>query len=262
MNIKLQEEYIKMYKEYEIRGFSKKLSKNDTEYSHDNSDIYFGIGKNALDLCVEALMGNELEIPRTILDIPSGSGRLLRHLKSYFKDSIIHASDLYEHHLDFCKDEFGVETFISTKRNEDLILPKKYDLIFVGSLLTHLPESGFKSVIDFLNKNLADNGIALVTLEGRYSIYAQHNKWKLIDDSLFEIAYKEYLKKGFGFVDYNNFNETFYKQENYGLALVHPCFAIQHIFNRKGLKLLSYKEQAWNNHQDCIVFQKTSFLSD
>jgi len=247
-----------MYHRYERTGFSHAMNPNDTENTQKvDKALYFQVGRNALDLCVNALLWNDCEIPKTILDMPSGSGRVLRHLTAYFKDSEVHASDLYEHHLNFCKEEFGVHSILATNDNQHALCAKKYDLIFVGSLLTHLPLSGFKSVLDFIANNLANKGIALITFEGRFSIFAQQKtNWKFVSDELFDVAYQDYLKHGFGFVDYNQFEEMSYKQDNYGFALSSPSFVIQQIFAHEGLRLLSYKEQAWNNHQDCCVIQK------
>ena len=255
MNISIVNQYLNLYRQYENRGISTELNPQDTEYNGD-SKSYFEIGRNALDLCVDALVFNHCNVPKLILDLPSGSGRLTRHLVSYFNGSTIHACDLYENHLDFCKKLFGTDVFLSNVNPDEIVLPQKYDLIFVGSLLTHLPLVGFSSILGLIRKQLSERGIALITFEGRFSVCAQQNIWKLVDDDLFSIAYAQYLKNGFGFVDYENHKSMFFKQEHYGFALANPTFVIGEIFKQEGLKLLSYKEQAWNNHQDCCVVQK------
>jgi hypothetical protein len=255
MNIVITNHYLNLYRQYEKSGFSTELNPNDTELNDDQKN-YFQIGRNALDLCVDALVSNQCNVPKAILDFPSGSGRVTRHLVSYFNESTIHACDLYENHLEFCKNRLGTDVFLSHVNPDEIVLPQKYDLIFVGSLLTHLPLTGFDSVIRFIKKHLSERGIALLTFEGRFSAYAQQNLWKFVDDDLFGIAYSQYLKNGFGFVDYVNHQSQFFKQEHYGFALANPTFVIGQIFKQEGLKMISYKEQAWNNHQDCCVVQK------
>ena len=68
---------------------------------------------DALRVIVTTLIAAAREIPTTILDFPCGSGRVTRHLQSYFKDAVIVASDLYSDHVKFCVDQLGVEGFLS-----------------------------------------------------------------------------------------------------------------------------------------------------
>jgi SAM-dependent methyltransferase len=257
MEIELTRNYLDLYRLYEQRGVNTALNPADSEFTGDVGG-YFSIGRQGLDICVDALVGNNLAAPRTILDIPSGSGRVLRHLVAFFPDATIHASDLYEHHLSFCREEFGVETFLSKTNPDDNHFPCSYDLIFIGSLLSHLPLAGMQSMLRLVARSLNEGGIAVMTTEGRFTVHAHHNLWKLVNEDNFDAAYAGYLENGFGFVDYANHRSQFHKQDHYGFALAHPAFVVSEICKHQGLRILSCKEHAWNNHQDCYVVQKTS----
>jgi SAM-dependent methyltransferase len=76
-----------------------------------------------------------------------------------------------------------------------------FDLIFCGSLLTHLPEEGVRAALDAIVRALSPSGIAVVTFQGRHSDFIQKHKWKYVDDSLFDVAVRQVHKTGFGFVD-------------------------------------------------------------
>jgi ubiquinone/menaquinone biosynthesis C-methylase UbiE len=249
--------YNKLYENYNSTGFNKILNPKDKEFNN-NIEQYFSIGNDALSICVHALIDNKLSPPKKILDFPSGSGRVLRHLKSYFKDSLITACDLYEDHLNFCVNNFQVNGMLSEVDISKLNVKEPFDLIFVGSLLTHLPLIQYENLLEFLHKSLNQNGIAIVTTEGRFSIYAHYNNFKFIDNDKFKIAEDEYNKNGFGFVDYNHdfIKSNFEKHETYGLTLTHPSFLINKIMNMKGLSVVGHKERAWNRHQDIYILQK------
>jgi hypothetical protein len=103
----LQERYAELYRAYVARGINKTLSKNDRENVFDvdwKLQHYFDTGGDAIRLIVNGLVQGLYPTPKTILDFPSGSGRVTRHLKSFFPHARVVASDLYEFHYKFCGD--------------------------------------------------------------------------------------------------------------------------------------------------------------
>src|SRR5204863_5138565 len=141
-----------------------------------------------------------------------------RHLKSYFPEARIIASDLYEARWSFCANAFGVEGAQSAESFDDLSFDAPIDLLFAGSLLTHLPEPIFRSFFRFLSRSLSDTGIAVVTTQGRHAEWVQHNKYEYIEPDRFAMAEKDVLASGFGYVDYNAhwMDTVWVNQENYG----------------------------------------------
>ena len=80
------------------------------------------------------------------------------------------------------------------------------------------------------------------------------NKWKYLDDDLFDSAAEQVNRMGFGYVDYDRgFRSTFNQQARYGIALVDPSWVVEQVQKLAGVRLLSYTERHWDDHQDVLV---------
>jgi SAM-dependent methyltransferase len=250
--------YQRLFESYAERGVITSLDPQDKEYNFSAAYAekhYFDVGADALRIMVSSLCATLRQPPETILDFPSGSGRVTRHLRSFFPGARIVACDLYDFHIDFCRSALNVEPFLSKENIDEINFGKKFDLIFCGSLLTHLPKDQFLKVLRLLAASLSDTGIAIVTLQGRHSQFIQKNKWKYLEDDLFEIAATEVNRNGFGYVDYDrDFKSKFDQQMRYGVALVNPSWVTEQIQKINGLRVLSYTERQWDDHQDVVVF--------
>lgn len=221
--------------------------------AHDTQ--YLSIGCSALRIVTQALLGNLRAPPASILDFPSGSGRVTRHFRAMFPEARIGACDLYRHHVEFCAKHFGAEPILSKENPDDLDLGPAWDLVFCGSLLTHLPENLFWPTIHFIARSLSPQGIAVVTLEGRHAEHIQDHKWKLIADDLFDVARESFHGSGFGFVDYqHDFKQRFPDQERYGVALTRPSWLMKGLETRQDIRILGFTERDWDDHQDVVVF--------
>jgi len=252
--------YSNLWREYSERGVSEILDLSDKENSFSTDfhfQHYFDVGANALEIIVQALIAGRRLPPQSILDFPSGSGRVTRHLRAMFPNARIGTCDLYQQHLDFCAAHFGAVPLVS-KENLDELDVGQWDLVFCGSLLTHLPEHLFWPTIRFICRSLTPTGIAIVTLEGRHALHIQDHKWKFIEDDLFDIAREQYHASGFGFVDYNPAfrASAFHKQASYGIALVNPSWLMAGLQKMDDVRIMSFVERCWDDHQDVIVFGK------
>ena len=218
---------------------------------------YMNVGQSALCIIVRALINNTRQPPKAILDFPCGSGRVTRHLRAMFPGVKIGACDLYESHVTFCAKAFGVQPILSKENLDELHVGSDWDLVFCGSLLTHLPADLFRATIRFIARSLSPTGIAVVSLEGRHGEHVQDHKWKMIDDNLFDIARAPFRANGFGFVDYQrNFKANFPSQETYGITLVKPSWALKVLEEDYAIRILGFTERAWDDHQDVVVFGK------
>lgn len=229
--------------------------KENIGFADDETAHYMSVGYDAMRLILVALLTNDRPLPQRILDFPSGSGRVTRHLRAMFPDAHVAACDLYESHIAFCAKQFGAEPLLSVENLDELDIGSDWDLIFCGSLLTHLPEASFLKAIGFIERSLSPNGIALVTLQGRHAEWRQDNSWKYMNDELFEPARQSFHRTGFGFADYDpNFKATFDKQASYGICLLKPSWILAALENREGIRILGYAERGWDEHQDVVIF--------
>lgn len=254
------DEYAILWERYISSEVDQTLDPADKENKFENEwqrNHYFEVGADAARLVVQALLTAGRPAPARLLDFPCGSGRVTRHFRALFPDTEIGGCDLYQNHVEFCSRHFATTPFQSTENFDDLDIGE-WDVVFCGSLLTHLPAPLFWKAIRFIERSLSPDGIAVVTLEGRHVVHIQDHKWKLIDDDLFDIARGQYEKEGFGFVNYDaKFRQaSFNAQETYGVALTRPDWLMNGMLQMPSVRILDFTERAWDDHQDVLVFGK------
>ena len=254
----LERTYVEAYEAYRALGVDQTLDEADKEFAGSEAwqrQHYFHVGADALRLIVANLVANRRPLPSRILDFPSGSGRVTRHLSAFFPQSEITVCDLYESHVAFSAQQFAAVPQLSCENLDDVSFDGLFDLIFCGSLLTHLPQKGADAALRLIARSLSPQGIALVTFQGRHSDYIQKHKWKYLADRLYARAERAVRRRGFGYVDYEgSFRALFAAQARYGVALVRPHWVMRALEGREDIRILSYAERAWDDHQDVLVF--------
>jgi len=253
----LQRRYNGLYASYLGGQVNRTLDPADKENTFQQEweyDHYFSAGADALRLIVAVLTANLRDVPSSILDFPCGSGRVTRHLRAFFPDARLVACDLYDYHVRFCVDEFGVEGVISKENFDAIEFETQFDLIFCGSLLTHLPEELCRSAMRLILRSLSDRGIAIVTLHGRHSEFIQKYRWKYIDDNLYSVVASTLGETGFGYVDYDHDSRSkFDRQARYGVTVIRPHWAMKLVEADDKTRVLGYVERGWDDHQDALV---------
>ena len=217
------------YEAFRRRGVDTTLNPHDREwYGNEPWQVqhYFDVGEDALSIILGALMSNERPFPRTILDFPSGSGRVTRQLRAFFPDAEIWTCDVDREHLRFCAAQFGARTTLSDHDLTRVRFDVNFDLIFCGSLLTHLPSRSAEEALALVSQSLSPIGIAVVTLHGRHSSHIQRQEWKYISDELFAVAEREASAAGYGFVEYAPAQQPFANGPGYGVSLTRPSWVV------------------------------------
>ena len=102
--------------------------------------------------------------PGRMLDFASGYGRLTRLLVHEHLADEVTVSDILEGGMEFQAEQFGVRTILSTTDPKDFAAPEKYDLIFVASLFTHLPEATFLAWLRRLAELLTPEGLLIFSV--------------------------------------------------------------------------------------------------
>lgn len=250
--------YRKLFAAYRKRGINRDLNPNDNALTgHSAHQHYYSVGADAIRVIINALLAQSRQPPQSILDFPSGSGRVTRHLRAFFPKARIVASDLYDDHLHFCREAFQIDCLLSQADISEIDFGEKFDLIFCGSLLTHLPETSFLDTINLIGRSLTDSGIAVITLHGRFSDHLQATMPNFyIPDQYYEVATESVRRTGFGYIDYpyDFLKRLFDREDGYGIALVRPHWVLRLLEPRTDLRLLGYVERGWDNHQDVLIF--------
>jgi|GEM_PF-525445 len=240
------------FDQYCERDLNMEISSADAMFDHrseGNLDHYLRVGRNAVEIIAESMILAGTTDANTILDMPCGHGRVLRHLVNFFPESSIMACDIDKSAVDFCGKTFAIETSYSDKNLRRLDIGKKFDLIFCGSLLTHLPEESFRDALDFLARSLSDRGLAIVTLHGRASIWIQHNRCNYMSNELFSEVETGFNLTGFGYADYRDVS-------NYGISVSAPSYVMAIMETLPNLQVIRYSEKTWDDHQDVLVFSR------
>lgn len=192
------------------------------------------------------------EEPKRILDLPCGHGRVLRMLKAAFPKAELTACDLERDGVDFCACTFGATPVYSTPDFSDIQLPGTFDLIWVGSLFTHLQLEGWAALMRLLMPALEREGLLVFTTHGRISTKRMRTGFHYwLDPKDIPQMLDEYEREGFAYRD-------FPRVEGYGISLSSPAWVMKEILRHGSLTVLSYTEAGWAAHQDVVVCQYSS----
>jgi SAM-dependent methyltransferase len=235
--------------ERELLGkVSSRVYYRDGMYSDDGVP-YFKVGLSAIRCIDEVLARANLKDVRQILDLPCGGGRVLRFLVHRFPEAEITACELASGAVEFCARTFGAQPALSSLNLDDISLGKEFDLIWCGSLVTHLNESGITALFRLFQRHLAPGGIMIFTTHGDFvlrRIPTQEFDYGLAAEQVSRIV-ADYPATGYAFEDYPG-------EKDYGVSLTSPEWIRARIRELGGLREVSFKERGWDDHQDVFGF--------
>lgn len=229
---------------------SSKIYYNDTMYD-GNGAHYFKVGLSAIRCIDEALAQAKLTSARTILDLPCGSGRVLRFLAQRFPEAEITACEIQTGPVQFCVRTFGALPAYSSVNLDEVELAKKFDLIWCGSLATHLNERDIVALLRLFVRHLTPGGLAVFTTHGDFAarrVLRREFDYSIPEDQIERLVH-HYTKAGYGFADYAG-------ERNWGVSLTSPEWIRARVRELGGLREVYFKEHGWDNHQDVFGFVK------
>ena len=227
---------------------SSRIYYNDGMYT-GNGAAYFKVGLSAIHCVDEAVERANLKDVRTILDLPCGSGRVMRFLRHRFSDAEITACELAPEPVQFCVRTFGARPALSSLNLDEVSLGKKFDLIWCGSLITHLNEHDIRSAFRLFRRHLATGGLVIFTTHGDFvarRIPTRDFDYLLAEGQIDRIALN-YAATGYTFEDYP-------EEKNWGVSLTSPAWIRARIRELGGLREVYFKERGWDEHQDVFGF--------
>jgi SAM-dependent methyltransferase len=222
---------------------------NPTEKDFEH---YWETGTSALVVILQTMLATSSVEFKTILDFPCGYGRVARHLVAAFPDANITACDIDAEMISFCAREFACKPLLSKVNFNELEFDEKFDLIWCGSLFTHLPKHKFHDCLALFSRSLVPNGVAIFTTHGRHSYRFGSDKY--LPASRFAKVQREYEKTGFGYEDYSDSPSA--NTNNYGITLSSPAYIADAISADMSIRIVSFTERGWLDHHDVVVVQK------
>lgn len=240
------------WQRYQAAEIDDTLSSEDDMVERDKLAHYRAVGVSALELITDAMVLARRTSFARVLDMPCGGGRVTRHLVKFFPDAEIFVSDIERKKQAFVAAQFGV-TAHDLPADFSARNTARYDLIFVGSLLTHLDERTLRAAMDFFIDALAPQGVLIATTNGRQSATAiPESRKHMTNDPIAGLVAGVFQRRGFGF----KLQDRRRYGVNYGTTFTTPSWLARSIEPRNDVMLLAIKERAWDYLQDALIVQK------
>ena len=230
-----------MWAGYKSSGFSRALHPDDQMYS-GGPDWYWSVGESCLPVVGSALVASQIKRVRSVLDFGSGYGRCARLLRALFPGAAMSFCDIAPGAADFCAASF------SGRAVQLESLPKDIDVIWLGSVFTHIDIGRMKVLFDALAGRLSPFGVLVATTHGRKAIEV-NGRHPYIGAARWAEIVKGYGETGAGYASYGRESLG-----DYGVSLTSPARIIALGDDRPDLRLLSYHEGGWANHQDAVAW--------
>lgn len=223
----------------------------DERMPADHVEGYLATGRSALRAVRLAQLAAGVGDFTSILDLPSGHGRVLRWLKAAYPEARLTASDLLTEGVDFCAETFGAEPVYSSPSPPADMFSEKFDLIWVGSLFTHLDAAQWDHFIQLFYDLLLPNGIAVVSTHGE--LVAERMRrghlYGYPEQSVLR-ALRTYSHAEFAFLEEDP------TRIEYGITLSTPAWVVDRFLRQSNFRLVMFTEALWANHQDVIAVMK------
>lgn len=223
------------------------ISTRDGMLNPDNLKQYFRCGVEAVQICRNALaeLGRDTLAIERIVDYACGYGRVLRFLRASYPGAEIIGADVDARALRHVENLLGEKTqLLDSAGSTPLASVGSVDLVWVGSLFTHLPERQVGKVLTDLRAFLKSEGVIVFTLHGEFvaqRIRRREKTYNLSDESCSALLEK-YDKYGYGFAPYR-------ENERYGISVCRKN-RMKVLLDDRRLKLHSFLQKGWVNHQD------------
>ena len=215
-----------------------------------NDDHYRSVGESALKTIVGSYMLANKSDPTTILDFACATGRVTRWLRAAFPAAEMDVVDLNPEWMAWSARKFSAAGWLSSEDIGTVNAPGQYDLIWCGSLVTHISALETALLLRKFEEWLAPTGIAVVTSHGRKfmsNLIAGTHKYFTNERSISDVLHDIALN-GYGYVPHPG--------QSHGISVSTLEWLIRSIRNLDA-RVITVSENAWDGHQDVIAFQKT-----
>ena len=237
-------------------GLDTRVSPRDDMMTKSQPDQYFVAGRAGLEAVERSIAAAGAPDPARVLDLPSGYGRVLRHLMARWPQAEFTASELMTDAVDYCATTFGVQALVSVDPLWDADLRGPYDLIWSGSLFTHFDAGHWIPMLAHLGRALAPGGLLVFTSQGEPSLaflsgsdeYPVLNRYLPANYGLprdrADRLVADVQRTGFGFAHYG------WADDNpYGASISLPAWVREQLAPA-GLREVLHETGGWGGHQD------------
>lgn len=233
----------------------------------DNKEHYFNCGYELCEIVKRfAMKLDDSNFDNVkVLELPSGFGRVTRHLVNNFKPSNVCTIDIYDDANEFLSNilktnsiriDVGDYLYQDVPNNE-------FDIAVMGSLITHFNEEASKIILNSFMDKVTNSGFGIITTHGQKSYeLLKHSSIYQVSDNARDALINDYEEGKFGFCAYDE-NHSFEKHttdvagSSYGISLI-PDSWIRNFCTTHELSIIEHLVAGWDNHQDVYVIQRKS----
>jgi SAM-dependent methyltransferase len=234
-------------------GVEQEIAEGDEMYMPGREGLYFQHAASALRAIRLALLPAGKGDPARILDFPCGHGRVMRMLRRAFPDAALTGGDLNADGVAFCERKFGATPVVSSLYPDEVEIGAKFDLVWCGSLLTHLDRDRWDGFFSLLTDAVDEGGVFVFTAFGRYPadrIRRGEERYQLDQQGMQKIL-AGFDRGGFGYSDYAGATLS-------GMTLTSPPWICDRIVETPSLELVNYTERGWLRHQDVVACMRST----
>jgi SAM-dependent methyltransferase len=234
-----------LWGEYRSRGIDPTVHPDDHMFrSNPALDQYDTVGESAIRAIFSVLAAAPKDAVWRVLDFGCGHGRVARHLRAFFPAAEMWFADSDPSCIDFCAQTFNGTPIRSPADFTDLELPSGLDLIWVGSVFTHIDLERMKILHGKLFDALGPGGLLVATFHGRrwHEITRHQEQWAPMtrDYETTGMAYQSYGREDLG---------------DWGVSLSSVETVIG-LGRREDAQLIGYTETGWANLQDVAAWMR------
>jgi hypothetical protein len=152
--------------------------------------------------------------------------------------------------VDFCARTFCADGIYSAPDLSDVNFTTAFDVIWVGSLFTHVDSGRAERWLRHLCNALAPDGILVATFHGMWSIEVHNSYERLIGSAEWAKILLEFRATGWGYAEYS-------EDVDYGVSLCRPSRVIDMASAIEGIRIISYTERGWAGNHDVLTLARS-----
>lgn len=226
-----------------------------------SGEQYFSAGLSALDCVDEVLGAAGVGEVSDVLDLPSGYGRELRFFRLRFPRATFTACDIQPGAVNFCAREFGATPVVSKPDLDEVSFDRRFDLVWCGSLVTHLDSDSTVKLLRLFARHLKEGGVAAFTFHGDHVLRRMRDEGETyeLDPARTPSLVAEYEARGHAHGDYPRGLGYFAfhpEGRGYGISLTSPGWLRARLAEIGGVEEVFFRERGWADHQDVLAFAR------
>ena len=214
---------------------------------------YLEVGISAMQAMHIGISDLAARPPKRILDFGCGYGRVGRFMQATWPEAALRVCDVDFAGLGFCIAHLGMQGFRVGTDPTAMSLGGGYDLIWVGSVVTHLDGPVIKNLLSALGEALAPGGHVVFTTHGDFAmgvLQSQYFDYDLQADDARKLP-EIYSSTGFAYADYPNV-------KGYGVSGTSVAWLQNTVAEIPSLEWTDHRPQGWDGHQDVVVCRRVS----